>query len=533
MKRRQFLRQALLSAAGSALLPQIAIGNAFWEEQPPLMIDTKTPGRSFTHYWSKCVGGGRAVEGLKAGWLEQLQYVKQSCGFEYCRLQGLFNDEMNVYAAGNGFNWQQTDELLGRLLKIGIKPFVELDYFPKDIAGGSSTAYWWKANVTPPQDYSKWVSLVTNFAKHCVDKYGLDEVGTWYFEVWHEPNQRNSWDGTRAQYFEMYKVTAGALKGISARLKVGGPATSSFVPDERFSAEWEDKNRIAAGPVAEGPAWKGVWIDTFLAYCKTAQLPVDFVSTHAFPADGGQMRAPEATANDLQWLKVAVSKSAYPKAEIHVTEWASSGALIDHMRDNLPEAAFIIKTNIDAVGFADSLSYSSFIDGWVETGTGTAFCGGQGLVTSQGIAKPAFHAYRMLHTLGEELLYNKDGVIVTRHKSTQKITALLYHYPATMKTVPPLNGDAGGGEARQFSFNLTGVHGDARFNVEILNRQNGNALAAWKALGSPDVPDADQVKTLRNQALAVNEEQVIANGQGLLLFDKALQPWDVVLIDEV
>ncbi|QHS60920.1 GH39 family glycosyl hydrolase [Chitinophaga agri] len=546
MERRYFLKQAFVSAVGSALIPGIVTGRSLWEEQPPLLIDTKIQGRTFSHFWSKCVGAGRAGEVLRTGspWLEQLQFAKKHCGFEYCRLHGIFHDDMSVYQGGV-YNWLRVDDVISRMLKAGVKPFVELSFFPKEMAGGSATAYWWKANVSPPADFSKWAQLVTNFAKHCVEKYGISEVSTWYFEVWNEPNVSATWAGRKSQYFAMYKATAQAIKGVSSQLRVGGPATGNFVGDGRFDGELEDRSRISISPVdPDAQQWKGVWITDFLEYCKKEQLPVDFVSTHPYPTDlpfnngKGTVRGIDATQKDLQWLRAVVDKSAYPKAEIHLTEWGTSSCGRDAMHDALPAAAYIVKANVDSIGLADGLSYGAFSDCGEEGTGGQQFSGGCGLLNYQGIPKPSFHAYRMLNALGDELLYNKDGIIVTRHKATQKITALVYNYPAALKTVPPFGTmtvveDALKlGEPRDFNFKLININKDARFNVEILDRENGNALHAMKQAGEPETLNAEQVKLLQQMGMAVREEQVLSSSAGVLLIGKVLQPWDVMLIDE-
>lgn len=549
MERRNFLKQAMAAAAGSALLPGAVSGRSLWEEEQPLTIDTKLAGRALAHFWSKCIGAGRANDGLQASWLEHLQFAKKYCGFEYYRVHGLFHDDMSVYKGGV-YNWQHIDELFDRTVKAGIKPFVELSFFPKEIAGGAGTAFWWKANVSPPNDFTQWGMLVGNFAKHCVERYGLNEVSTWYFEVWHEPDLKTYWDGTRSQYFALYKTSALALKAISPKLKVGGPATSNFVGDARFDGETEDKTKHLTNSTADLDTlkWKGVWIEEFLAYCQQEQLPVDFISTHPYPTDfalnpgtsgsKGRTRNVDATQQDLQSLKAAVAKSAYPKAEIHLTEWSASSSPRNAMNDYMPTAAYIIKANVDSIGLADSLAYQMFTDASEETGASIAFHGGPGMLSYHGIPKPAFHAYRMLHLLGDELLYNKEGIIVTRHKATQRLTTLVYNYPAALKTAPPFGGaDVAEstmklGEPRNFTFKLANTTKDARFNVEILDRENGNAIAAWKQLGSPEPPADDQIKSLRQMAMAVKEEQVLASNQGVLLISKILQPWDVMLIDE-
>jgi xylan 1,4-beta-xylosidase len=542
MERRNFLKQALVSAAGSALIPGIVSGRSLWEEQLPLLIDTKIQGRAFSHFWSKCIGAGHAGEALRTGspWLEQLQFAKKHCGFEYCRLQGIFHDDMSVYQGGI-YNWLRVDDVISRILKAGVKPFIELSFFPKELAGGNSTAYWWKANVSPPADFSKWAQLVTSFAKHCIEKFGIAEVSTWYFEVWNEPNIKATWDGTKSQYFAMYKATAQAIKAVSPQLRIGGPATGNFVADGRFDGETEDKSKISLAPVDPATSkWEGVWIEDFLQYCKQEQLPVDFISTHPYPTDipfnngKGTVRDVDATLKDLQWLRAVVDKSAYPKAEIHLTEWGTSTA----SRDALPAAAYIVKANADSIGLADGLAYWTFSDCGEEGSGGQQFAGGYGLMSHQGIPKPSFHAYRMLHALGDELLYNKDGIIVTRHKATQKLTAIVYNYPAMLKTVPPFGAtDVADstlklGEPRNFTFKLINTNKDARFNVEILDRENGNALNAMKQAGNPEVLTGDQLTNMQQMAMAVREEQVLSSSTGVLLIGKILQPWDVMLIDE-
>ncbi|TWW00780.1 GH39 family glycosyl hydrolase [Chitinophaga pinensis] len=546
MERRKFLKQAIVSAAGSALIPGIVAGRSLWEEQPPLIIDTKVQGRTFSHLWSKCVGAGRAGEVLRAGspWLEHLQFGQKHCGFQYCRLHGIFHDDMSVYQGGV-YNWLRVDDVINKMLKAGVKPFVELSFFPKEIAGGTSTAYWWKANVSPPGDFSKWSQLVTNFAKHCIEKFGIAEVSSWYFEVWNEPNVRTTWDGSKSQYFAMYKATAQALKTVSPQLRVGGPATSNFVGDGRFDGEAEDKSKISvtAGD-PEALKWKGVWIEDFLEYCKQQQLPVDFVSTHPYPTDipfnngKGMLRGVDATLKDLQWLRAVVDKSAFPKAEIHLSEWGTSSSARDAMHDALPTTAYIVKANVDCIGLADGMAYWNLTDSGEEGSGAQSFSGGNGLLNYQGIAKPSFHAYRMLHTLGDELLYNKDGIVVTRHKASQRLTAIVYNYPSTMKTVPPF-GDTDvvesalkQGEPRDFNFKLLNTNKDARFNVEILDRENGNALNALKQAGNPDALAGEQLRLMQLRAMAVREEQVLSNNMGVLLIGKTLQPWDVMLIDE-
>ena len=104
------------------------------------------------------------------------------------------------------------------------------------------------------------------------------------------------------------------IKQISPELRVGGPATSNFVPDERFDGEAEDVSRQITHQTEnlDSLSWKGVWIEDFLAYCVKENLPLDFLSTHPYPTDfaldghgrtTGRTRGVNSTRDDLTWLR--------------------------------------------------------------------------------------------------------------------------------------------------------------------------------------------------------------------------------------
>ncbi|HEX7470026.1 MAG TPA: beta-xylosidase, partial [Verrucomicrobiae bacterium] len=248
-------------------------------------------GKPLKHFWSFCAGAGRANEGLRADWQEQLRLAVKECGFKYIRFHGLYHDDMFVYREEKGraiYNFQYLDILFDKLLEIGIKPFVEFGFCPGDLATEKGTVFWWKGNGSPPKDYAKWGELIRRTVKNWIARYGIEEVRSWYFEVWNEPNLHPFFRGTKSQYFELYKVTARVLKGIDPGLRVGGPATSNFVPDARFNGETEDiscHRVVTEAKDLDALDWQPVWVKQFLTFCRREKLPVDFVSCHPYPTD--------------------------------------------------------------------------------------------------------------------------------------------------------------------------------------------------------------------------------------------------------
>lgn len=503
-----------------------------------IKIDATKQGKVLEHFWSKCVGAGRANEGLRADWQKQLKMAVKQCGFEYIRFHGLLCDDMFVYRVENGiekYNWQYIDSLFDTLLEIGIKPFVEFGFMPCEMASGEDTQFWWKGNVTPPIDYDKWGKLLSNAVKHWISRYGMEEVITWYYEIWNEADLHGFWNGTKSEYFKLYQVSVKAIKEIDERLKVGGPATSNFVPDERFDGDVEDVTKHITHKIndLDSLEWKGVWIEDFLNYCEENHLPVDFVSTHPYPTDfaldgqqemKGRSRSAGSTRDDLTWLKDIVKGSAYQNAEIHLTEWSSSPTSRDYSHDYLPAANYIIKTNLDCTGLTDSLSYWVFTDIFEEAGAGPeSFHGGFGMITMQGVKKPSFHAYRLLHTLGKEEIARGEEYIVT--KTTEgKVSALIYNYADDLKQAVPISTypdhDTAEkiqemGQEKSINLVITGLNPRAEIEIEILDINNGNAT-----------------KKLREFANNTILNKCSADNNGILKINEKLTTWGIMSIRE-
>ena len=361
-----------------------------------LTLDFSKEKGTHSRMFAECIGAGRANEGLRADWQEQLKFVKQQIGFKYIRMHGLLCDDMGVYfedKSGHSiYNWQYIDKLFDFLLSIKMKPFVELGFMPNTLASGTNTVFWWKGNITPPKDYDKWGNLIKNLVLHFKERYGEEEVKSWYFEVWNEPNLKEFFTGDQNEYFKMYTVSAKAVKEVSKEFKVGGPATAT-----------------------------SAWIPEFISYCKLNEVPVDFVSTHMYGVKAGSVDIegtkgtvlnpnPNAITGEILRSRQQIESSAMPGLELHYTEWSSSYTPTDPIHDTYHQAAYILQKIKTAGDALTSMSYWVFTDIFEEHGPRTTpFHGGFGLLNYQGIKKPAFFSYQFLTHLGETELVNKDA----------------------------------------------------------------------------------------------------------------------------
>lgn len=362
----------------------------------------------------KCVGAGRANELLRKAALDQLEQTYQDCGFQYLRFHGLFAEDMGVYKETTDgkpiYNFQYIDMLYDELLQIGIRPFVELSFMPDALASGTQTVFWWKSNVTPPTDYSKWGNLIRKFAEHLVMRYGLEEVENWYFEVWNEPNHPAFFSGTREDYFKMYDIAAQAIKGVSPSLQVGGPATAG-----------------------------NAWIPELIEHCASNQIPLDFISTHTYGVFGDfdefgnkqlyLIKNQDCIIQSCQKVREQIQQSSMPDLKLHYTEWSASFSSRDPIHDTYIEAAYILYNLKRVAPFVDSMSYWTFTDIFEEAGIAeTPFHGGFGLMNLESIKKPAYFAYSFLNQLGDIELECEDTDAYICKKTNDSIQILFWSF---------------------------------------------------------------------------------------------------------
>lgn len=397
-----------------ALVPLlVAFGRASGSTRS-IDVDLRAAAGPTNVVWRRCVGAGRANEGLRADWQSQLRRAKEACGFESIRMHGLLTDDMGVYREERGkpvYNWQYIDALYDFLVDLKVRPFVELGFMPNSLASGNQTIFWWHGNVTPPRDYGKWGDLIQALVRHWVQRYGLSEVRRWNFEVWNEPNLGGFWAGDQKDYFHLYEVSARAVKRVDPALRVGGPATAG-----------------------------AAWAPEFLAFCADNHVPVDFVSTHTYGVDVGFLdefggrgtvlsRNRDAIVGDVRRVREQIRTSAFPKLPLHFTEWSSSYTPADPVHDSYVSAAYVLE-KLKAVGDkADSMSYWTFTDIFEEAGPrATPFHGGFGLINYQGIEKPAFRAYEYLNKLGPTRLACSDASALASRGKDGGAQVLFWNY---------------------------------------------------------------------------------------------------------
>lgn len=444
--------------------------------RPSDTIDVTGPARPFPHFWEHVFGSGRAILALREGYLRDLREVKAVTAMRYVRFHNILHDEVGVYDEdehGNPlYNFSYVDQIYDGLLRNGVRPFVEISFMPKKLALRQDVhAFWYQQIVAPPKDYAKWDALMRAFAQHLLDRYGIDEVEQWYFEVWNEPNI-DFWTGEpkQATYFELYDHTARALKAVSPRLRVGGPASSS-----------------------------AHWVDDFLRHTAAGHVPVDFVSSHGYGDDSvedlfgthEQIPVDQRVCRAIGKVHGQIAASAYPGLPLMWTEWnvPSFGQL--KARDTAYVGAGLADVISQCDGLVDEMSFWTFSDVFEEGGPDREpFTGSFGLMGLGGIRKPGYTAFALLHRLGGQRLDTAAPAALVTRRSDGTIAVALWNL------VDP--GSGGGTAVRELEFR--GLQPGARVRMTRIDDEHGSSLAAYEAMGRPRYPSAAQVAKLNRAA---------------------------------
>jgi xylan 1,4-beta-xylosidase len=467
----------------------IAVNAASAQTTQVVVIDSSAPTHPFPHFWEQMFGSGRAVLSLRDSYRRDLREVKRVTDLRYVRFHAVLDDEMGIYDEDQqgrpAYNFSYLDQSYDGLLAEGVRPFVELSFMPKKLASNDTPhAFWYKPLPWPPKDYTKWDDLITQFARHLIERYGIAEVSQWYFEVWNEPNL-DFWMGTPKQptYWELYDHTARALKAVDSRLRVGGPATA-----------------------------QAAWADDFIRHCSTNHVPVDFVSSHVYGDDKPEdvFKTHEAIPRNQMVCRAVkkvhdqIKSSAMPSLPLIWSEFNATYMNLPEVTDSSFMGPWLADTIRECDGLVDLMSYWTFSDVFEEQGVvKKPFYGGYGLIAAGDIPKPAFNAFRLLHQLGDQRIeVNSDSVLATRMSNGLMLVAV-WNYSSPEQP----------GTSRSITLKFKGTPAKEAWIYRV-DPEHGDVHSAYEKMGSPRYPTNAQLIELRKAALpSAPLRQELTNGE--------------------
>lgn len=436
------------------------------------------------------------------------------------------------------YNWAIVDSITDTYIKRGMKPLMEIGFMPKDLSSKpepyehtwSKGGNLWTGWTYPPKDYNKWRELVFQWAKHCIERYGKQEVTTWLWEVWNEPDIPY-WSGTFEEYCKLYDYAADGLKRACPECTIGGPHTTSPRSEKAYSYLTRFIEHCLRGKnYATGKT--GTPLQYIGFHAKGAP---EFVDGHIRMNMGAQLkdiqRAFEAVNSfpELQGIPIIIGecdpegcaacsekrdpKYGYRNGTVYSSYTASSFARIYELVDQY-------KVNLKGVV---SWSFEFENQEW--------FAGFRDLAT-HGVDKPVLNVFRMFGMMqGERILVQSDSgfgasdiiangvrgrndihAMASKNQNSVWIMVWNYHDVNLTQAASPVQ--------------LT-INGIASDKVLVhhyrVDREFSNSFEKWNAMGKPQQVTDGQYKELERAGqldlYTSPEWRVTNNGKAVLNFD--------------
>lgn len=516
------LQMALVAAALTALSGG---ATAAGSTRARLDIDLSKPRVPFDHTWEECIGSGHASLTLRADWREHVAMARRDLGIKRVRFHGILDDDMSTSMGPSASSYVNVDSWADFMREQNMSALVELGFMPRWLSRGRAglggfqcehVLNHYAACVDPPSNFTQWGEVVGSLVAHLVERYGLESVADrWAFEVWNEPNLNGQadplvpppstfagggdWWGTGMEYFELYAHAARAVKTVSPRLKVGGPVTTGGA----------------------------VWVKQFREFCRNNSVPLDFISTHAYPGGDTEINSVASTVRQL-----AASKAAAGNLPHFVSEWGGSwqhgpvgpegpgNATTGRCHDDYSAASFVVALVDKAQGLADLLSYWCISDVFEESGfpvANSSFFGGFGVVNIYGVPKPAYRAFQILHEAGSQRFHTAFsgdascvatlGAVATAPTEGQ-LHLILYSQAPSGEPIEPM-----------CELEVV-VHGALRAagegTLRRIDGEHANPMQRWIDLGMPQYPTSEEnADILAASALAPEPLRVRPTDGGL------------------
>lgn len=452
----------------------------------------------------------------------QIKTIRE-LGFQYVRFHNIFSSQVGIYSENsNGepvYNFDKFHKIFDLIIQNGLLPFMEIGFCPEALKISEKVLMHYKASTSKVSSYEKWTQLVKKLLIDAIDRYGLECVKKWYFEVWNEPDLI-FFDGDMDDYFELYDHTVLAIKSVEPSLRVGGPATS-----------------------------KCAWISEFIEHIETGSkingfkpLPCDFISTHAYPSDlpfftkaVGDVKLQNSNVLTQMYtlVKEKIDDSSLKGLPLIMGEWNSSAGPLAFNHDEKNNAAFIVKTMNELKDTIDGSLYWNLSDIFEEFGFQyIPFHGGYGMFNVNGIPKSSYNAFKLLSMVdgkeikAEQNRENQDGtgIMASLDKNNGLLNILLYYY------VEP---DAKESEPWNTSISIQGIKSyTAAYQSFAINEHSGSAYEWWKRLGSPDYLTLETMQYLTEKSKMEEYSKTVFSDKSsdTYTLNETLYPGDVKLI---
>lgn len=456
--------------------------------------------------WRQTINVGSAEDLLRSEVREHVLLLKEALGFQYVRFWNIFSSQMliDITAAGKDYNFTRLDSILDFLLLQGLRPHLELGQKPKRIQRNVQHALVYELSPVQFQTLEQWEQVMDSLMRHLQRRYGREELAFWKMEIWYD--ERFSWEHDQMEhYYDLFNRT-GAIVRKYSDMEIGGCGL-----------------RLGYGTES---------LRYFLQQWKLQPFQPDFISATNFAYIKGEededLYSKRSTdeahlKHGIDLLKDELKAAGMEHKKLYITEWNLSISDRNYINDTCFKGAYIIKNTMDVFHVVDGLAYFVGSDRASEYFDSSALLhGGTGLITKDGILKPAGFAFEFLNRLYPYFVGKGENYLITTdHHHTYGIIChnkndLNYNYYFTSedqldkKQTWKYFQDR---DALQLNLELTGL-ADGVYQVKMyrINEHYGSVLNIWSEMDFDGELTRNDIKYFRRVCepkLTIHKETIV------------------------
>lgn len=423
---------------------------------------------------------------------DQILTMQKEIGITYIRFYNLFQQDF-YNQKGHGkesYNFSRIDRVLDFLVAHHLKPYIELAFKPVDVNFTIESPVTERESKVIFHNTMSFKRVMRAFASHIANRYGVEEIETWYFELWKD--DRLNMIDEDGRYFDCFDIINRAFKTISPAIKLGGAGFALGYDNYQYH--------------------------TLIRNWKRRDIHPDFISIYSYSYIllyqkgvyfGKRSIDNSFLKNQIEMFKKMLEKEDFHIDEVHITEWGLTISNRNPLNDSCGLGAYIIKNDIECEDEVDLVGYwhgsdihSEYYD------SETVLYGDNGLMTRDGLKKPSFYAFQFLNFLKEQLLgKNKHAILTTDQKGTYTIVChnckdLNYRYTLIdeqeirKERIHDFYEDL---NALHLKFQIDNVeNGDYIIQEYTIDEEHGSLQDIWKNMG--------YIEHLSKEELAYMEE---------------------------
>lgn len=482
------------------------------------------PKKLFKRNWCRLINIGTAADLLQSDVQNHLLILKQELHFEYVRFWDIYDPIMQLGTDPANPNFNKLDQIIDFLLHNGMKPYIELRPKPKLVLSSAFNIIQYLEHTVDESPESTKI-FIRKMIIHLLNRYNTEVVESWFFELWYSEVEQNLFSqihneaDSMERYLERFDLICEQIREFCPGTHIGGAGFSLRYGDQELR-------------------------DMLAAWSQRTNKP-DFISLYCYPYTSysvdksrNQSRNANLLQESLSFVREAMNETGFAETELHVSEWNFSISNRNILNDSCMKGAYVVRDILESIGLADMMGYWIGSDLYSHSADATSIVyGGGGLLSRDGIRKPAFYAFDFMNHLGRYLRKKEDNCIITDNGQgnwrivCHNLKPLNHQYSLMAENeirIREQNNLFEDTKKRTLHFSLPGKRG-GKYTLKSLcvNRYNGSLQDEWQAMSGPENMTRDEIKYLgRIVTPRMVVKTLVAEG-GKLNFDVTLEPNEI------